>query len=80
MCLLLDALGKEHSSLMDIMRVTSLLLMFAGRLCSNDMDEVSVPMNLMVLHEDYVELFLIKSKTDQCLEGRWVVIAASTSG
>jgi hypothetical protein len=54
--------------------------MFAGCLRFNDMAEVSAPMNLMVFHEDYVELFLIKSKTDQCLKGRWVVIAASTSG
>jgi hypothetical protein len=80
MRLLLDAFGNEHSSLMDIMHVTSLLLMFAGCLRFDDMAEVSVHVDLMVFHEGYVELFLIKSKTDQCLKGRWVVIAASNSG
>jgi hypothetical protein len=77
MRLLLDAFGNEHSSLMDIMRVTSLLLMFAGCLCLDDMAEACVHVDLMVFHEGYVELFLIKPKTDQCLKGRRAVIAAS---
>ena len=64
---------------MDSMHVTALLLMFAGCLRFDDMAEVPVHQDLMIFYEDYMELFIIKSKTDQCLKGRWVVIAASKS-
>ena len=32
--------------------------------------------DLMVFHPDYVHLFLVSSKTDQFMQGRWVAIAS----
>lgn len=77
MRLMLDAFGNEHSSLMHYMRSTVFLLMYAGGLRFDEAAEISVHEDLMVFQDDHVQLFIVKSKTDQYLHGRWVVIAAS---
>jgi hypothetical protein len=76
MQLLLNAFGRVDCSLMDRMHVVVLLIMFSCCLRFDEAAEISVDDELLVFRDDYVQIFIPKSKTDQELKGRWVFMAS----
>ncbi|PNH03452.1 hypothetical protein TSOC_010494 [Tetrabaena socialis] len=60
------------------MLVTGVLLCYTGLLRFDDLSRVLVHEDLLRIYPgEHLELFLWKSKTDQCAEGAWVTIGAT---
>jgi site-specific recombinase XerD len=73
---LLDTFGDESTPLHFHMHVTAYLLMFMGALRFDEISRISVDSRWMVFGEDYVEIYIPRSKTDPKSIGRWIVIPA----
>jgi hypothetical protein len=76
MSLLVARYAQPGASLMDLMHVTSIVLMYAALLRFDDMAEVCVHADLLVIKPTHLEIFVPRSKTDQHWEGTWTVAAA----
>jgi hypothetical protein len=74
---LIDAFATPSSPLRDLMHVTVFALMYAGFLRFDDAAHISVHKDLMLFEPTHVSLFLSRSKTDQHMDGTWVVVAAT---
>lgn len=76
--LLIDKFAGPSAKLRDLMHVTTMALMYAGFLRFSDAAHISVHDSLMVFTPTHVALFLSQSKTDQHMDGEWVVVARTT--
>ena len=74
--LLVARYARPGASLMDLMHVTAIVLMYAALLRFDDVAEVCVHADLLIIHPTHLEIFIPRSKTDQCWEGTWTVAAA----
>jgi hypothetical protein len=72
---LAERFATVGAALPDLMMVTVAAIMFAGFLRFDDATEISVHHDLLVLFPSHMEVFIPKSKSDQRMEGAWIVIA-----
>ena len=74
---ILDVYNKEYSNLKDLRIAALCSLAFAGFLRYDDLCNI-VPKHIE-FHNDYIRIFLPRSKTDIYREGNYVYISASSS-
>ena len=74
---ILDVYNKEYSNLKDLRIADLYSLAFAGFLRNDDLCSI-VPKHIE-FHNDYIRMFLPRSKTDIYREGNYVYISASSS-
>jgi hypothetical protein len=76
---LIDQFAAPSANLRDLMHVTMFALMYSAFLRFDDASQICVHHEMMRFNTDHVQIFIPKSKTDQYMEGAWVVVA-KTSG
>lgn len=72
---LIDMFAAPTANLRDLMHVTVFALMYSAFLRFDDASQICVHHEMLVFNEDHVQVFLPKSKTDQYMDGAWVVVA-----